>query len=131
MPKINTVEVCEMPSETKLEMPILEEPSEPKLETPIIKQRSIVQSESKLIQDMALNSDIPTPFHRHTQPMTGQEISLPDRTLHNLSQNGRFQCQTTTLGRLIPKIHTGQRKILGSKLVRRVIPTKSVRRIIP
>ena len=47
MPKINAVEICEMPSETKLEMPTLEEPSEPKLEMPIIKETCIVQSESK------------------------------------------------------------------------------------
>ena len=96
MPKINVVEICEMPSETKLEMPILEEPSEPKLEMPIIKETCIVQSDLKLIQDMALNSDVPTPFHNHAQPMTKGKISMSNKT---------------TLGRLSSKIHTGWRKI--------------------
>ena len=40
--------------------------------------------------------------------MTEWAISVPNRT---------------TLGKLIPKVHTRWRKILGSKLVRRVIPT--------
>ena len=34
-------------------------------------------------------------------------------------------------GKLIPKLHTRHRKVLGSKLVRRVNPTRMVRRIIP
>ena len=46
-PKINAVEISEMPSEIKLEMPI-------------------EQSESKLMQDVTLVSDIPTP---HTYPI--------------------------------------------------------------
>ena len=93
MLKINAVEVCEMPSETKSEMPILVEPSEPKLEMPIfeetseskleiliIKETSIVQSESNLIPDMVLISDIPTPFHNHAQPMTEWEVSVSNKT---------------------------------------------------
>ena len=40
--------------------------------------------------------------------MTEWEISVPSRT---------------TLGKSIPKLHTRWRKILGSKLFRRVIPT--------
>ena len=81
VPKINAVEICKMPSETKSEMPMLEEPSEPKLETSIIKETSIMQSESKLIQDMALISDVPTPFHNHAQPMTKWEISVSNKTI--------------------------------------------------
>ena len=90
-----------MPSETKLEKPIIEEPC-------------IVQSESKLIQDTTLVSNEPIPFHAKqeislpdrafAQPMMEQEISVPNRTI---------------LGKL--KTYTKQRKILGSKLVRRVI----------
>ena len=64
-----------MPSETKLEMPILEKPSEPKLEMSIIKETSIVQSESKLIQDMTLVGNVPTPIHAE------QEISSSDRNI--------------------------------------------------
>ena len=75
MPKINAVEICEMPSETKFEMSILEEPSEPKLEKPIIKETCIVQRESKLIQDTTLVSNVPTQFHAE------QEISLSDRNI--------------------------------------------------
>ena len=129
-----------MPSETKLEMPIIEEPSESKLETPIIKETSIVQNESNLIQDIALISDITTPFHNHAQPMTGQEISLPDRTIaqpmtgQEISLPNRTIDQPMTeweisvpnrtiLGKL--KTHTKWRKILGSKLVRRVMPTNT------
>ena len=52
-PKINAVEISEMPSEIKLEMPI-------------------EQSESKLMQDMTLVSDVPTPFHTCIQPVTEQ-----------------------------------------------------------
>ena len=125
MAKTNAVEICEMPGGTKSEMPILEEPNEPMLETPIIKETSIVQSESKLIQDMALISDTPTTFHNHAQPITGQEISLPNRTIAQPMTKQEISVPNiTTLGRLIPKIHTGWRINLGSKLVRRVIPTK-------
>ena len=132
MPKINAVEICKMPSETKSEMPILEEPREPKLEMFIIKETGIVQSESKLIQDMVLISDVPTQFHNHAHPMTGQEISLPYRAIAQPMTKWEFSVSNkTTLGRLSPKIHTRKRKILGSKLVRCVFPTKSVRRIIP
>ena len=38
IPKMNAVEICEMPSETNLETPITEEPSEPKLEVPTIEE---------------------------------------------------------------------------------------------
>ena len=102
-------------------------PSEIKLETPI------EQSDSKLMQDVTLVSDVPTPFHAEhdislpngttDQPMTGQQISLPDRAIdQHMTEQEISVSNKTTLGRLIPKIHTRQRKILGSKLVRTVIP---------
>ena len=81
MAKINAVEIYEMPSETKSEMPILEEPHDPKLETSIIKETSIVQSESEVIQDLALISDVPTSFHNHAQPITKWEISVSNKTI--------------------------------------------------
>ena len=48
--------------------------------------------------------------------MTKGEISIPNR---NIS------------GKSIPKLHTRCSKVLGSKLVRRVIPTRLVRTIVP
>ena len=57
------------------------------------------------MQDVNLVSDVPTPFH-----------AVPNRNI---------------LGKSIPKLHTRWRKILGSKLVRRVNPTRLVKRKIP
>ena len=85
-PEINAVEISELPREVKLEMPV-------------------EQSESKVVQDVNLVSEEPTPFH-----------AVPNRNI---------------LGKSIPKLHTRQRKILGSKLVRRVKPTRLVKRKIP
>ena len=82
-PKTNAVAISELPREVKLEMPI-------------------EQSETKLVQDVNLVSDVPTPFH-----------AVPNRNI---------------LGKSISKLHTRQRKILGSKLVRRVNPTRLVKR---
>ena len=104
-PKINAVEINDMPSDIKLEMPIK-------------------QSESKLMQDMTLVSDIPTQFHNYVQPAIEQEITLPDRnTTQPMTEWEISVPNITTLGKSIPKLHTRWRKILGSKLVRRVIPT--------
>ena len=61
-PIINTVEIGEIPSEVKLEMPI-------------------EQSELKLMQDVTLVSDVPTLFYNYVQPVTEQEITLPDRNI--------------------------------------------------
>ena len=56
-----------------------------KLETPIIKaeKRCIVQDESKLVQDMTLICDTPTPLQTNAQaqPMTERKVSLPDGTI--------------------------------------------------
>ena len=48
------------------------------LETPIIKsdEKCVTQSEPKLVQDMALLCDTPTPLQTIAQPMTEQKISL-------------------------------------------------------
>ena len=56
IPEINAVEISELPREIKLEMPI-------------------EQIESKLVQDVNLFSDIPTPF------CAEHEISLPSETI--------------------------------------------------
>ena len=76
-PETNAVAINEMPREVKLEM-------------------SIEQSESKLVQDVNLVSDVPTPSH-----------AVPNRNI---------------LGKSMPKLHTRWKKILGSKLVRRINP---------
>ena len=68
-PKINAVEISEMPSEIKLEMPI-------------------EQSESKLMQDMTLVSDVPTPFHNCVQPATEQEFTQQKHcTAHDIMED--------------------------------------------
>ena len=68
-PEINAVEIGELPREVKLEIPI-------------------EQSESKLVQDVILVNDVPTPFHAEW------EILLPIETMTCLRQKGRFQYQT-------------------------------------
>ena len=80
------------------------------LETPMIKseEKCVMQNEPKLVQDMALLCDTPSPPHTIAQPMTDQKISLSDRAI---------------LGKLIPITHTSQRKILRSESVRKEIPT--------
>ena len=67
-PEINAVEISEMPTEVKLEM-------------------SIEHSESKLVQDMILVSDIPTPFH------VEQEILLPNGTINLSKMEGKIPKQ--------------------------------------
>ena len=68
------------------------------LETPMIKseEKCVTQSEPKLVQDMALLHDTPTPPQTIAQPMTEQKISLPDRAIQ---------------GKLIPITHTSQGEI--------------------
>ena len=80
------------------------------LETPMIKseEKWVMQSETKLVQDMALLCDTPTPPHTIAQPMTEQKISLPDRAI---------------LDKLIPITHASWRETLRSELVRKEIPT--------
>ena len=71
-------------------------------------------------------SDVPTQIHAE------QEISLPDRTIDQCKTEQEMSNLSQNIpGKLIPKLHTRCRKVLGSKLVRRVNPTRMVRRIIP
>ena len=93
IPKINAVEISELPREVKLEMPI-------------------GQSESKLVQDVTLVSDVPTPFH------AAHEILLPNGTIDlSMTEWGISVPNRNILGNSIPKLHTRQRKVLGTKLV--------------
>ena len=104
-PEINTVEINELPREVKLEMPI-------------------EQSESKPVQDVILVNDVPTPFHAE------QDISLPNGTIGLSKTEGEIP-NRNIIGKSISKLHTRWRKILGSKLVRKVNPTRLVKRRIP
>ena len=83
-----------------------------KLETPIIKaeERCIMLDESKIVQDMTLICDTPTPLQTNAQaqPMTKQKVLLSDRAI---------------IGKLIPITHDNRRETLRSKLVRKEIPT--------
>ena len=75
-----------MPREVKLEMPI-------------------EQSESKLVQDVNLVSDIPTPFHAE------HEISLPSETIDLSKTEGEVPVPSRNiLGKSISKLHTRQEK---------------------
>ena len=60
------------------------------------------QNGSKLVQDVNMDSDVPTPFH-----------VVPNRNIW---------------GKLMSKLHTRQRKVLGSEVVRRVKPTRLAKR---
>ena len=84
-PKMNAVEINELPKEVKLEMPI-------------------EQIESKTMQNVSLVNDVPTQFH-----------VVPSKKI---------------MGK-IPKLHTRQRKVLGSKIVRRAKTTRLLKRKIP
>ena len=106
-PEINAVEISELPREVKLEMP-------PE------------QSESKLVWDMTLVSDVPTPFHAE------QEILLPNGTTDLSKTEGEIPIPNRNIiGKSLPKLHTRHRKFLGLKLVKRVYPTRLVKRKIP
>ena len=74
----------------------------------------IKQNESKLVQDVTLVSDIPTPLQAEN------EIALPDRTIDQpMKEQDTSVSNKTAPGKSIPKIHTRWRKVLGSKLARR------------
>ena len=105
-PEINAVEIRELPREVKLEMPI-------------------EQSGSKLVQDMTLVSDTPTPLHAE------HEILLPNGTINLSRTEGEIPVSNRNIPyKSIPKLHTRQRNVLGSKLVRRVNPIRLVKRKI-
>ena len=78
------------------------------LETPMInsEEKCVTQNEPKLVQDMAVLHDTPTPPQTIAQPMTEQKISLPDRAIQ---------------GKLIPITHESWRNILRSESVRKEI----------
>ena len=104
--EINAVEISESPRDVKLEMPL-------------------EQSEPKLVQNVNLVSDIPTPFHAE------QEIFLPNQTIDLWKAEGGIPVPSKNIpGKPTPKLHTRQRKVLGSELVRRVNPTRLVKRKI-
>ena len=90
-PEINKVEINEIPREVKLEIPI-------------------EQSESKLVQDVYLVSDMPTPFHAQSM----SEISLPDSKIEidGKKEQPMAQQDKITLTS-VTKIHVRQRKVLG------------------
>ena len=67
-----------------------------------------MQSGPKLVQDMALLHDTPTPLQTIAQPMIGQKVLLLDRAI---------------IGKLIPITQASQRETLRSELVRKEIPT--------
>ena len=78
----------------------------------------IEQSESKL--DVNLFNDMPTPDQAE------HEISLPNETI-DLCRTSPFEVSVASrkiLDKSLPKLHIRQRKVLGSKIVRRVKPTK-------
>ena len=81
-------------------------------ETSIIKseERCVMQIEPKLVQDMALLCDTPTPLQTNAQaqPMTEQKVLLPDGAI---------------IGKLIAITHANRRETLRSELVRKEIPT--------
>ena len=106
-PEINAVEISELPREVKLEVPI-------------------EQSESKLVQDVTLVSDVPTPFYAE------HEILLPIGAIDLSKTEWEIPVPNRNIpGKSIPKLHTRWRKVSGSKLVRRVNPTRLVKRKIP
>ena len=82
-----------------------------KLETPIIKaeEKCIVQDELKLVQDMTLICDTPTPLQINVQaqPTTEQKV-LPERALQS---------------KIFPVMHAGRRETSGSESFRKEIPT--------
>ena len=79
-PEINAVEISEFLREIKLEMPI-------------------EQSESKLVQDVILVSDVPTPFH------ADHEILLPNGTIDQCKTKGEIPVSNRNIiGKSIPKL---------------------------
>ena len=102
-PIINkVVEISELPREVKLEMPI-------------------EQNESKLVQDVNL-----------VKSHVLHKLLLPNGAIDLCKTEGDITVpRRNILGKSIPWLHTRQRKVLGSNLVRRVTPTRSVKREVP
>ena len=101
IPEINTIEISKLPREIKLEMPL-------------------EQSKSRVLQDV------------NTSVHAEHDILLPNETT-DLCRTPPLEVSVANrkiLGK-IPKLHTRQRKVLGSKIVRRVNTTGLVKRKIP
>ena len=78
------------------------------------------------MQDVTLISDVPTPFHAE------HEILLPNRPIDLSMAEGEISAPNRNiLGKSMSKLHTRQRKVIGSNLIRRVNPTNFVKRKIP
>ena len=104
IPEINTIEISELPRETRAEMPL-------------------EQSKSTLVQNVNLVSDI-TPFHAK------HDILLPRETI-DLCKISPLEVSVVSrkvLGKSIPKLHIKQKRVLGSKLVRRANTTRLVKK---
>ena len=95
------LEVCRVDTEIHTDI---------QLETPMIKSeiKCVTQCEPKLVQDMALLPDTPTPHQTYAQSKTVQKISLPDIAIQ---------------GKLIPISHASWGEISKSESVRKEIPT--------
>ena len=103
IPETNVVETSALPREIKSEMPL-------------------EQIKSALVQNMNLVSDI-IPFHEKC------DILLPNRTI-DLCIISPFEVSVASrkiLGKL-PKLHTKQKRVLATKLVRRAKPTRLVKK---
>ena len=103
----------------KLETPEINTIEISALPREIKSEMPLEQSESKLVQD------VNTSLHA--------ELSLPNGTI-DLCKISPFEVSVASrnvLVKSIPKLHTKQRKVLGSKLVRRAKPTRLVKRKIP
>ena len=98
IPEINTIEISELTREIKLKMPL-------------------EQSKSRAVQDV------------NTSVHAEHDILLPSRTI-DLCRPPPFEVSVASRKILckIPKLHTRQKKVLGSKIVRRVNTTGLVKR---
>ena len=120
LPKSYEVEENVHKNEVKLEMPEINVVDIKELHREIKSEMSLEQSESMLVQNVDLVSDV-TPFH------TKHDILFPKEIL-DLCKIPPFE--VSVANSKIPKLHTTQRKVLGSKLVRRAKPTRLVKRKI-
>ena len=119
LPELYRVHESVHKDEVQLETPKINVVEISALPREIKSEMPLEQSESKLVQDV--NTSV------HT------ELSLPNGTI-DLCKISLFEVSVpnrNVLGISIPKFHTKQRKVLGSKLFRRAKPTKMVKSKIP
>ena len=105
LPKLYRAEESVHQNKVKLEIPKTNTVKISALPREVKLEMPLEQNESKLGQDVNMDSDVPTQFH-----------VVPSRKI---------------LDKSLPKLHIRQRKVLGSKLVRRVNTTRLVKRKIP